>query len=79
MKEDLDKFYNRLKKIGVEIELIVNYPWVYLGKVNGKKVRGVYQAEHGFTVYILPARNSIPSYFTDLSIIFKKIRETLNQ
>jgi hypothetical protein len=32
------KFRERLKKIGIEIELEGNVPWIYLKSVNGNKV-----------------------------------------
>jgi hypothetical protein len=30
-------FINRLKKIGIELELMGNVPWIYLSKVNGNR------------------------------------------
>ena len=47
----IQSFHNRLKKIGIEVEFIGNYPWLYLDKVNGKKVTGRLHANHGFTVF----------------------------
>ena len=29
------RFVQRLKRIGVDVELVLNYPWVYMTKVNG--------------------------------------------
>jgi hypothetical protein len=44
-------FINRLKKIGIELELIGNVPWIYLSKVNGNRVQPEdYNANHGFTI-----------------------------
>lgn len=45
-------FVSRLRRLGVEVELSGNYPWVYLDKVNGKKVKGTFRADHGFTVFL---------------------------
>lgn len=69
----IESFINRLAKIGINVELIGNYPWVYLRKVNGKSVNGVFLANHGFTVFF----RGKPDKITDIRLIFKKIRETL--
>ena len=74
----IESFYRRLKKIGIEVTMIGNYPWVYLDTVNGKKVKGTLQAEHGFTIFFRGVRPGQPDKITDIPLIFKKIRETLN-
>jgi hypothetical protein len=74
----INSFINRLKKIGIEIELVGNYPWVYMTKVNGKRVMGTFMAEHGFTVFFMPVRLGQVEKITDIKVIFNKIRETLN-
>lgn len=73
----ITSFINRLKKIGVNVELFGNYPWVYLDKVNGKKVKGTYQGNHGFTVFFTAIKKNQLDKFTDIPTIFKKIREML--
>lgn len=73
----IPSFVNRLKKIGVNIELIGNIPWVYLDKVNGKKVKGIFEGNHGFTVFFTAVRTGQKDTMTDIKIIFEKIRETL--
>jgi hypothetical protein len=41
----------RLNKIGIEIELMGNVPWVYLTKVNGNVIdKSDFTANHGFTI-----------------------------
>lgn len=45
------RFSNRLKKIGIETELVANYPWIYLRSVNGVKVTEIFAAKHGFTAF----------------------------
>lgn len=35
----LDIFKKRMKKMGIDIELIDNYPWIYIDKVNGNKIQ----------------------------------------
>ena len=74
--ESLSIFVDRLKKIGIEVELFGNYPWIYLDKINGKKVTEKFQADHGFTVAFLnnPFLNKSVE-FTDTKEIFKLIRE----
>ena len=73
--EQLDTLKNRLDKIGIDVEFVANYPWIYLDKVNGQQVKERYQAEHGFTIAFLPVRRDKPFHFTDLSVIFKLIRK----
>jgi len=72
----LEKLIYRLKKINIEIELIGNYPWVYLHKVNGNKVTDKFMANHGFTIAFLPTKiNDDTITLTDISEIFKIIRK----
>lgn len=47
-------FRNRLTKIGVDIKLGANVPWIYIDSINGKDVTETFRAEHGFTVAFLP-------------------------
>jgi len=48
---EVEIFINRLKKIGIELELMGNVPWIYLNKVNGNRVQPEdYNANHGFTI-----------------------------
>ena len=71
---DINLFVNRLEKIGIEIELALNYPWIYLDKINGKKITEKYNANHGFCI----------GYHTKMIVndkraVFNKIREVLNK
>lgn len=70
-------FYRRLKKIGIEIELFGNYPWIYLDKVNGKKVKEKYWSDHGFTIAMNPIRMGQELKFLDIPGTFKLIRNYL--
>lgn len=70
----LNIFVARLKSIGIDIELSANYPWIYLDKVNGKKVTERFHAEHGFTIAFLPIKGE-ELRFTDITEIFKIIRK----
>ncbi len=72
----LNTFVERLKKIGIEVKLIGNFPWVYLDEVCGKKVTETFQGNHGFTVMFLPGRTDAPvSEFTDIKEIFNLIKK----
>lgn len=64
----------RLKKIGIEIELSVNYPWVYLDSVNGNRVNEVFCSEYYFCIGFMPIRLG-NFQFNDLNEIFKVIRK----
>ena len=78
--DKLDVFVKRLEKIGIDVKLSGNFPWIYLDKINGIRVKETFQANHGFTVMFLPARNdSPPSDFTDIKEIFKLIRKYKNK
>ena len=74
-KERIESLVNRLKKIGIEIELFGNYPWIYLDKINGKKVTEKFEADHGFTIAFLPARKDQKIEFTDIKEIISVIRK----
>ncbi len=77
MKNNLEKipiFIKRLEKIGIKIELWTNYPWIYVYKINDKRVTELFHADHGFTIAFLPLRNEELN-FTDISEIFKLIRK----
>lgn len=75
----ITSFVNRLKKIGIEVSFVGNYPWVYLHTINDKKVKGTYLANHGFTVFFMSSKPGESCKITDITTIFNKIRETLNE
>lgn len=70
-------FINRLKKIGIELELVGNVPWIYLESVNGNKVRPEdYSANHGYTIAWYPIwHNDTVKLDSDLSRTFDIIRK----
>ena len=69
-------FVERLKKIGIDVKLSGNFPWVYIDEICGKRVTETFEANHGFTLIFLPSRmDSPPSEFTDITEIFKLIRK----
>jgi len=74
--DKLGVFIERLKKIGIDVKLSGNFPWVYINEICGKRVIETFQANHGFTVMFLPGRNDSPvSEFTDIKEIFNLIRK----
>jgi len=73
-------FVERLKKIGIDVKLLGNYPWVYIDEICGIKVKEKFEGNWGFTIIFLPVRNdSPPSEFTDIKEIFKLIRKYKNE
>jgi len=73
-------FVERLKKIGIDVKLSGNFPWVYIDEICGKRVTEKFVANHGFTIIFLPGRNdSPPSEFTDITEIFKLLRKYTNE
>lgn len=49
--DELKIFVERLKRIGIEIKMVGNAPWIYLDEVNGNKVKETgNQGNHGFTI-----------------------------
>ena len=74
--DKLKVFVDRLNKIGIEVKLSGNFPWIYINEICGIRVTEKFEANHGFTVMFLPGRNdSPPSQFTDITEIFKLIRK----
>lgn len=73
----IKSFHNRLAKIGINITLIGNYPWIYLDTINGKRVKEKFEGNHGFTAFFLSIRRDDPQEhkITDVSEIFKLIRK----
>ncbi len=73
------KFKERLSKIGYEIELMVNIPWIYLHSVNGNIVNSVdwINADHGYTIAWYPIKNGeeIKLNWHDIELTFKLIRK----
>ena len=69
------RFNRRLKKIGIDIECFANVPWIYLDKVNGKKVDETFMANHGFTAFWYPLNYGDKITFSDRRKVFAKIRQ----
>ena len=71
----LTTFIERMKKLGIEIELMGNYPWIYIHTINGKRVTVKFQGNHGFTIAFTPIKTGQELNFTDITEIFKLIRK----
>lgn len=73
----LDRLRRRLKKIGIEIEMVSNYPWIYIEKVNGNRIQeeDYFRGNHGFTVAFWPIREGQKMELTDIREVFKVIRK----
>jgi hypothetical protein len=76
MKEEdkvskLGVFLERMQKIGINIQLMGNYPWIYIYMINGKRVKEQFLAEHGFTIMFQDGKYQ----FTDIKEIFKLIKK----
>lgn len=66
----------RLRRLGIELELEANLPWIYLTHVDGQRVQERFLANHGFTVAILKPQCSVmTSELTDIKEIFKVVRK----
>lgn len=74
---EIEVFRNRLLRIGINTTFSANYPWIYLDTVNGKKVKGKFYGNHGFTAFF--ARANLQYRITDIGVIFAKIRKTLRK
>ncbi len=64
---------NRLNKIGISLEIISNFPWIYLIKVNNNIVIEKFHSESSFTIAFVPISGHIN--FTNIKEIFKIIRK----
>lgn len=80
MKQDkLTSFINRMNRIGIDIKLAGNYPWIYINSINGKRVVETFETNHGFTVAFLPVRADKELELTDIGEIFKLIRKYITE
>lgn len=75
-KDILTVFVDRMKKLGIEVKLSGNYPWIYLEEINGKRVQkdDYYLGNHGFTIAFIPLKDK-PMEITDISRTIELIRK----
>ena len=74
---EVEIFINRMKRIGIKLDLIGNAPWIYLYKVNGNRVLPEdYNANHGYTIAWYPVKLGEKVHLdSDLTRTFKVIRK----
>jgi hypothetical protein len=78
MDNEISIFIRRMKRIGIELQLVGNYPWIYLDSVNGNKIKieDFVNANHGFNIGWSGIKiDSTPHLIDDWSLIFKMIRK----
>jgi len=78
-KDKLTVFVDRMKRIGIDIKLAGNFPWIYINSINGKRVTETFEANHGFTIAFLPVRADKELAFTDITEIFKLVRKYVTE
>jgi hypothetical protein len=76
-RDPLSTLVERMRRIGIEIELMENYPWIYLLKVNGNHIREEdFTANHGFNIAWYGIRNDDKIKFAaDTKTIIALIRK----
>lgn len=74
---EIQIFINRMKKIGIDLELSGNVPWIYLDKVNGNRIqREDYSSNHGYTIAWHSVKiGSEPHLDSDIKRTFNIIRK----
>jgi hypothetical protein len=76
---EVTKFKERLSKIGYEIELEGNVPWIYLKSVNGNPVKSDdwVNANHGYCIAWYPKTDyeHFKLNWHDMDLTFKLIRK----
>jgi hypothetical protein len=71
---------DRLKRIGIDVEFVGNYPWIYLHTINGIRVQEkTPDSNHGFTIAWLPVRNDKPFRFDNTKEMFELIRKYIKE
>lgn len=75
--DEIQIFINRMKRIGIYLELSANVPWIYLDKVNENKVKPEdYSSNHGYTIAWYPVKlGSEPYLDSDIKRTFDIIRK----
>lgn len=78
---ELTKLKKRLSKIGIEIDLIGNIPWIYLRSVNGNIIkRKDYTSNHGFNIAWYPIKpGEEVSLAEDPKVIIALIRKYVRE
>ncbi len=75
MKDKVTVFLKRLERIGLNVKLSGNVPWIYIDKINNISVTEKFQGNHGFTLAFYPIKKDQEIEFTDISEIFNLLRK----
>jgi len=73
----VERFIKRTSKLGIEIKLSANLPWIYIHSINGKRVTERFHAEHGFTAFWYPVKLDQDYAFSNRREVFKLVRTYL--
>jgi hypothetical protein len=83
MGEDvISQLVKRLRRCGIEVEFVGNYPWIYLDRVNGIRIRREdFTANHGFNIAWYGIRNEDKIRFAEepktiIALIRRYVRES---
>jgi hypothetical protein len=71
----IERLGNRLKRIGINIVIHANYPWMYLGTINGVRVKETIDSDHGFVIGYEPIRAGQEFKWVNTQEMFKLIRK----
>lgn len=73
----INRLVTRLKKIGIEVQLFGNYPWIYLDSINGNRIKkeDYYLGNHGFTIAFYPNKEEKVMQLNDIKKTFEVIRK----
>lgn len=73
----INRLVPRLKKIGIEVQLFGNYPWIYLDSINGNRIKkkDYYLGNHGFTIAFYPNNEGKAMQLNDIKKTFEIIRK----
>jgi hypothetical protein len=78
-RDVLEAFQDRMLRLGINVELVGNYPWVYIESINGKRVTETFRANHGFTIAFTPIRLGQKLEITDISEVMNLVRKYTNK
>ena len=73
---EVEVFINRMKRIGIKLELMGNIPWIYLHSVNGNRVERIdWSSDWGYVIAWLPVYDKKPILDEDIKRTFEVIRK----
>lgn len=73
----LTVFMDRMNRLGIKVELICNYPWIYIFSVNGNIVKpeDYFVGNHGYTIGFYPLKDELEFEFLDITRTINIIRK----